>query len=205
MSKNNSSDEIKDFIASLKGMGLSEKDFQEISEYVEGNSSDIPADIFEEKISDILAEEEEPQSIKDIRTVLSQMNLPQKVKAALFGNSACRAVLILDGNKLIQQSVLKNPKITDKEIESYSKNSNIGAGVLRAIADKRQWIKPYRIKYNLVCNPKTPIDVAIRWLRFLHAADLKKIARSKSVPTAVSTQAKKKIEIEETKKKGGGH
>jgi hypothetical protein len=45
----------------------------------------------------------------------------------------------------------------------------------------------------LVNNPKTPQGTAMRFLVLLRASDLRAVAKSKNVPTAVSLQAKKLV------------
>jgi hypothetical protein len=44
-----------------------------------------------------------------------------------------------------------------------------------------------------VNNPKTPQAVALRFLVLLRASDLKAVAKSKNVPSAVSGHAKKML------------
>lgn len=139
----------------------------------------------------------------NIRSLIKDLNLPQKVKLALFGNKTCRGLLINDSNKLIQLCVLKNAKMVEQEVVDFSKNSSMAQLVLRAISERKEWMKNYDIKFNIVTNPKTPSDIALRWLRFLQFHDIKDISRSKNLPQVVAVSAKKKVtEVEEQKKKG---
>ncbi len=127
----------------------------------------------------------------DIRTLIAKMRLPEKVKTALFGNSTCRTLLIRDGNKLIQHCVLKNPKLTEKEVEEFSRNPHLPDFVLRIIGDSRTWASNPVIRRNLVMNPKTPPAISLRLIRSLQVNDLKMIARSKGLPTVIVTTARK--------------
>ena len=209
--------EILDFLQTLSHMeGLSPEDLKEMATYlaVDGDV-DVQALLGEvhpdgEQAAEdakILSEKEnlKEEEITDLRTLISKANLPGKVKLAMFGNATCRAILITSGNKLIQLCVLKNPKIQEREIEAYSKNPNISGAVLRAISGNRQWIRSYEIKKNLVCNPKTPQDISLKWMRFLHESEIKSISRSKNIPGAVVTQARKIVQAEEMRKSGGKH
>lgn len=129
----------------------------------------------------------------DIRGQISKMNVPQKIKLALFGNSICRGLLIRDTNKLIPMFVLKNPRLTLPEVEDFAKSSHISDQVLRHIANNSTWMRTYAIKYHLVTNPKTPGDIALKWLRYLNLPELRRIAKSKNVPQVVSVNARKKV------------
>ena len=134
----------------------------------------------------------------DLRTKLSQMKLPEKVKCAMFGNAVCRLLLINDPNRLVQQAVLRNPKIRLPEIEDFAKSTNMSSGILRKIGDTEAWVKSYLVKLHLVLNCKTPNDVSLKWLRYLRQNDLKKIARSKNVPNLIAVSARKRLsEMEE--------
>ncbi len=182
---------MSDFMTSLRSLGnLGEEELKEILSYAQEGEEKVPEKLFKET-------EEEVSS--DIRVLLSKMKLPQKVKMGMFGNAACRAILIGNGNRLVQMSVLKNPKIQEKEIQDFAKNTNMSKAVLRTISDNRMWMSSYAMKFTLVCNPKVPLDVATKWLRYINATDLKKIARSKNIPGPIVTQAKKRLESAEKK------
>ena len=91
------------------------------------------------------AEHEEHQ---DIRHVLLNAKLPMKLKLALLGNATCRGLLIKDSNKMIQQCVLRNPKLQASEVEEFAKNPNLSNVVLRDISSNSQWMKIYSLKLN---------------------------------------------------------
>lgn len=129
----------------------------------------------------------------DIRKLIKEMTLPQKMKAAMFGNSICRLLLISDSNRLVQEAVLKNPQIQEREVVEFAKNKNLSEFVLRRIGNSKSWMKGYTIKLNLVMNPKCPIDMALKWLKHLRIADLKRVASTKGVSQVVVTSARKRV------------
>ncbi|WKZ56538.1 MAG: hypothetical protein QY326_07355 [Bdellovibrionota bacterium] len=127
----------------------------------------------------------------DIRAKIAQMRIAEKIKLALMGNSVGRAILIRDPNRLIQQAVLKNPRITLTELEELSRNTNAADHLLRTIGENKQWMAQYKIRLGIVTNPRTPRDVALKWIRYLQMNDIKNLARSKSVSNVVVTVARK--------------
>jgi len=129
----------------------------------------------------------------DLRNLIIKATIPEKIKFALFGNSTCRALLVRDHNRMIQQFALRNPSLQLREIEEFSHDTNMSEHVLRSISENPAWAKSYTIKYNLVTNPKTPGDVALKWLRYLNQPELKKISRSKSIPQLIAVTAKKRL------------
>ena len=132
----------------------------------------------------------------DMRAMIAKMSMAEKIKTAMFGNATCRKLLILDPARMIQECVLNNPKMMPPEIEDIARNTNVDAQVLRSIAQRQSWMKTYRVKANLVLNPKCPPDLSLKWLRFLNLSDVKNIARSKNVPQVLQLSAKKRLEAE---------
>jgi len=128
----------------------------------------------------------------DIRSLIKDMTLPQKVKAAMFGNATCRALLIKDSQRVVQEAVLKNPQLQEREVHDFLKGSNTPELVIRRIADSKQWMKSYQAKYLLVSNPKTPIDLGLKWVRYLRRNELKRLAQSKGVSQVIATAARKR-------------
>ncbi len=132
-----------------------------------------------------------PTETPDIRTQIANAGLSEKTKLAMFGSAIARGLLIRDPNKLIQQSVLKNPKLTGQEVEAFAKNANLSEQVIRLIAESRVHMKSKEIKIAIVRNPKTPVDIAMKWLRYLQNPEIKEIARSKSVSSVIANAAKR--------------
>jgi hypothetical protein len=122
------------------------------------------------------------------------MRPPEKVRTALLGDKSDRAMLIRDPNKVVAMSVVKSPKVSDSEAVGWSANRSLSPEIIRFIANKREWIKLYTIKFNLVMNPKTPMSKAMALLPYLNRGDLAKVARSKGVPSALAKAAKRKID-----------
>ena len=131
---------------------------------------------------------------QDLRTALAEMKIAQKMKLALLGNGTVRGLLIRDTNRSVQELVLQNPRLTLPEVEEFAKNTNTSDNILRLISNSRDFMKQYSIKLALVTNPKSPSDVAMKWLRYLRTADLRQVARSKSIPQVVAIAARKRLE-----------
>jgi hypothetical protein len=130
---------------------------------------------------------------EDVRTLIQKATLPQKIKLALLGNATCRSLLVKDSNKMIQQLVLKNPKLQPTEVEEFAKNPNLPEMVLRNIAEDSQWMRSYSLKQSIVFNPKTPQALSLKWIKFLNTSDLRRIAKSKNVPNILTVAARKKL------------
>jgi hypothetical protein len=144
---------------------------------------------------------EEEIDPNNIYALVQNMSIPEKIKLAMLGNKSARSLLIRDSHRTIPFFVLQNPKITESEIQEIAKNTNIDDGILRAIGTDNQWMRTYAMKVSLVSNPKAPVDVTVKWLRYLRDRDLRRLARSKNIPQVVASQCARLVALKE--KKGG--
>ena len=134
--------------------------------------------------------EDEDQS-KNLYSIIQKMTVMQKIKLARVGGKEARSLLIRDSNKIVATSVVQSPKITDTEIVQISKSRNVSDEILRMIARNREWTKNYQVKSGLATNPKCPQAEAIKFLNYLQDRDLRTIMKSKDVPSAIATHARR--------------
>jgi len=126
-----------------------------------------------------------------------ELKIFEKVRLATVGNAYCRQVLIRDTNKLVAMSVIRSPSMTDMEVVAAASNRAICDDVIRFIAGSREFTKDYAVKSALVNNPKCPLASSLRLLSFLRPDDLKNLSRSKNIPGALATAAKKLLQTRE--------
>ncbi len=130
---------------------------------------------------------------------LAQMNVAERMKAAMKGSKEERAILIRDPNKLVSVSVLSSPKLSDSEVESFAKMGNVSEEILRIIGQNRAWIKNYGVVAALTRNPKTPLGVSLNLVQRLNEKDLKALAMDRNLQQALKLAVKKRISTPEKK------
>jgi hypothetical protein len=64
---------------------------------------------------------------------------------------------------------------------------------MRIIASNREWTKNYAVKLALVMNPKCPIGFSVKFMNFLQEKDLRTLVKSKDVPAAIATHARRNL------------
>jgi hypothetical protein len=129
----------------------------------------------------------------------TKLKLYEKIRLATLGNAYCRQTLLRDSNKLVSMAAIRSPGITDAEVVRASANRAVSEEVIRYIASSRDYLKLYPVKVNLVHNPKCPLALSLKLLPHLHAEDLKGLGKSRNVPSAVSTAARKLAAAREAK------
>jgi hypothetical protein len=129
---------------------------------------------------------------------LAQMNVMQRVKVAMRGRREERSILIRDPNRLVSVAVLSSPKVTDAEVESFSKMANVSEEVLRVIGMNRQWTKNYGVVAGLVRNPKTPVAISLTLLQRVNDKDVRILASDRNIPEPIRIAARKRATASRT-------
>lgn len=142
-----------------------------------------------------------PEEVFTTYQRILKMNQGEKLRAALFGTKEERSILIRDNNKQVASMVLKNPKITDPELENYAQMRNLDSEILRQMGQSRDCVKRYTVIHQLVKNPKTPSPVSLNLLKLLREMDLRNIARDRNIPDLIRRQAKRIYEVKEHTRK----
>jgi hypothetical protein len=128
-----------------------------------------------------------------VSTKISKMNFTQRLKAATKGTREMRAILVRDTNKMIAAAVMSSPKLSEQEVESFSRMASVSEDILRIIAHNRHWMKSYKITLGLVKNPKTPVAVSLKLLQRVQQRDLVQMAIDRNIPEPLRIAAKKKV------------
>jgi hypothetical protein len=130
------------------------------------------------------ADSEDPQ-------VLSSLPIVQRMKLAMKGSREQRAQLIRDANRMVATAVLSSPKLTESEVESFTKMGNVSEDVLRIIGTNRSWLKNYSVTLGLVKNPKTPPGLSMQLINRLSERDVKMLAVDRNIPELLRLVARK--------------
>jgi len=134
---------------------------------------------------------EEIEDNGNIYALIQTMNVMQKIKLARMGNKEARSLLIRDRNKLVAISAATSPKNTTNDMANIAMARNVCDDVLRLIARNKEWTRDYQVKLGLAGNPKCPLPDAMKFINYLQDRDLRHLMRSKDVPTAISTHARR--------------
>lgn len=141
---------------------------KEVEKRVEGENKEIEGNLY--------------QKVLNMKPV-------EKIKLALKGNKSARGLLIKDSNKQVSLTVLKNPRITEDEVEFLVKSKSTPEHLIREISRNRNFMKEYDIKKGMVMHPKTPLEISMRLINHLYIKDIEQISKSREVPSALKNQA----------------
>ena len=119
------------------------------------------------------------------------MTIAEKVLLAFRGDRSARTLLVRERNKLVCSAAIRNPRMTDTEVEQIAGMRNVEDEVLRVIGLRRDWLSKYNIVLALCRNPKAPIGVVLPLINRLTLRDLKGLKDDKGVSETVRTTARR--------------
>ncbi len=130
---------------------------------------------------------EEPAGLSEMQ--VRQLSTSERMQLSRGAPRNLRQILIRDTNAQIALSVLNNNAIPEGELEQIAANRAVLEEVLDAIGRNSKWMRKYKVVRALVCNPRTPVGLAVRLTGRLAVRDLRSISRDRNVPDAVRSTA----------------
>jgi hypothetical protein len=116
---------------------------------------------------------------------IALMSIKDRVMLAIKGTREARLILVRDPNRMVAGAVMRNPRLTDNEVEYIASLKAIHEDVLRQVGMHRGWTKSYAVIHNLVRNPRTPIAISLGFLNRIQTRDLRALALNKNIPDVI--------------------
>jgi len=146
--------------------------------------------------------ESEDLEIRDAFARIMTFNTATKAILAMKGGREERMILVRDSNKIVSLGVLKNPRLTESEVESIVAMRNVSDEVLRQLGGNREWTKNYKVSRMLVFNPRTPPATALNHVNRLTTRDLKLMKNSHDVPELIRRMARRLLDKRQQPQRG---
>ncbi len=137
-------------------------------------------------------EEKVPPKIREsLQQQIQNMPTGERLKLAMKGNRETRVILMRDSSLMIRRFVLMNPRLTEDEVLMLVRNRQTDREVLEIVWRNDEWMNNYQIKLGMVKHPKVPVQVSMKYIGSLMMRDLRQMAKSKNIPTAINSAAKR--------------
>ena len=120
---------------------------------------------------------------------IALMSIKDRVMLAIKGTREARLILVRDPNRLVASAVMRNPRLSENEVEYIASIKAIHEDVLRQIAIHRGWVKSYAVIHNLVRNPRTPIGSSLGFLNRIQTRDLRALSLNRNIPDVIRQTA----------------
>lgn len=130
---------------------------------------------------------------------IGKMKKSEKIRLAMVGDAAARALLVRDHNKTVAAAAVQSPRMTDADAVNVAKSRQVSEDVLRYVGKKRDFVANYEVKKALVFNPKTPLSISMNLITYLRDDEVKVIAKGKGIPQAMKSAAMQILKKREKK------
>lgn len=120
---------------------------------------------------------------------IALMSIKERVMLAIKGTREARMILVRDANKMVAGAVLRNPRLTENEVETISSIKTVPEEVLRQIGHTRSWTRNYVVIHNLIRNPRTPIATGLNFINRIQTRDLRILSQNKNIPDVIRQTA----------------
>lgn len=150
---------------------------------------------------DETGEERVREDTRPLFARIGELTITQKIRIATVGKSAERLFLVRDKNRLVADAAAKSPLMTDNDAAQIASSRAVSDGVLRIIAQRKEFRRSYTVQLALVYNPRTPFNFTSHIIPMLRDNDVRTLAKSKHVPNQVQAAAKRQLA---RKEKGRG-
>lgn len=131
---------------------------------------------------------------RDVVVRLTSLTVSQRIRVAFRGTREERLFLVRDPNRLVSTAVLKSPKTNEADAEAIANMKSVSEDVLRAVAQRREWMKKYTLMSAIVRNPRSPIDVTLPLILRLSQRDQTALSTDRNVPEAVRVTARRIVQ-----------
>jgi hypothetical protein len=138
-------------------------------------------------------EERVREVLKPLYQQIAEMSVSDTIRTATLGTGSARLILVRDSNRLVACAAAQSPMMNENDAARISASRQVCDDVLRIIARNREFTRSYQVKLNLVMNPRTPLTFSARLVPLLRDSDLRSLAKSKNVPSAIQQAVRQQL------------
>ncbi len=103
--------------------------------------------------------------------------------------------LLFDRNPQVVRLLMDNPRIIERDVIRIAAMRPTNPANLAEVFRHPRWVKRYRVKVALACNPYTPIDIALSCVPHMMRQHLQYIAGNGKIHTSVRDAATRLLEL----------
>ncbi|HEX6738991.1 MAG TPA: hypothetical protein VF310_12000 [Vicinamibacteria bacterium] len=114
-----------------------------------------------------------------------------------LGRLATRLVLVrllAEEDARVLHTCLQNPRLREEDLALAVRSEQAPRALLAEVASSSRWKDNYRVRLELVLQPRTPLALSLAQLSALVPGDLARVAQSSALPTLVQVAAQRLLD-----------
>lgn len=97
--------------------------------------------------------------------------------------------LLADGDPRVVRTCLQNPRLREEDLATALRREDVSRALLEEVSAASRWARSYRVRLELVLQPRTPLALSLARLSGLVRGDLARVASSTGLPLLVQVAA----------------
>lgn len=155
--------------------------------FAESLAADSDESAFEDE--DDVGPEQVKARFKPLGMAIADMKKSERLRLAMIGSMAARALLVRDRDKQVAMAAVSSPQTTVAEAAEIAKSKQVSEEILRYVGSKKEFVKSAEVKHNLCFNAKCPVGVSLKFMGHLRMDELRRLANNRNVPAQVRSLA----------------
>lgn len=132
---------------------------------------------------------------KDLWARFEGLSKVQKINLARIGNADARRMVMKDKDRALHQYILANPGLSPLELAGLIKGKAVSVDFVRRLLGEQRLVSHPAVVDALVCNPHTPIKVAVDLAARLDPVAARRIARANALRPEVVSAARRRAGV----------
>jgi hypothetical protein len=129
----------------------------------------------------------------EVRQVLEQVPLAQRMALAVRAGPRERELLFHDSSPPVLESLARNGSITPVELRRLARRGELPVGALETIAREPRWEDDEEVQVALASHPRTPIETAVLCASRLAPPARQRVLRHPGLRTALALRLLKTL------------
>jgi hypothetical protein len=106
--------------------------------------------------------------------------------------------LLADADPRVVRTCLQNPRLREEDVAMALRHELVAPALLAEAAASSRWKDSYRVRLELVLQPRTPLPLSLAQLSALVPGDLSRVASSPALPPLIQIAAQRLLDHEES-------
>jgi hypothetical protein len=102
--------------------------------------------------------------------------------------------LLADEDPRVVRTCLQNKRLREEDVALALRRQNVAAALLAEVCASSRWKDSYRVRLELVLQPRTPLPLSLGQLSSLLPGDLSRVASSSELPPLVQAAAQRLLQ-----------
>lgn len=122
-----------------------------------------------------------------------EMSKSERIKLARHGKGEALRLVLKDKDKSLHTHVLKNPKLSGRELASFIRGGSMSPNLLKQIGQTTDLLRKPAVVEALVVNPNTPIKTAVNLVPRMKLSVAKRISKTNNARGPVLAAIRRRL------------